>query len=95
MMRKDDVTGELPGVPMRRGRPKTGKAKDGAARQAAYRARKQAGGKVELPPVFVSEDLRLALKSYVDRQNADVAGEPMSVGDAVDRILRAYLLRKR
>lgn len=94
-MRKDDFTQELPGVPKRRGRPKTGKAMDGASRQAAYRARKKSGGKVELPPVFVSTDLREALMTYVDRQNADVAVEPISVGDAVDRILRAYLMRKR
>lgn len=94
-MRKDDLTAELPGVPRRRGRPPTGKAKDGAARQAEYRARKQAEGKAELKGVFLSADVLDALRAYVERQNADVASEPITRGDAVDRILRAYLLRKR
>lgn len=41
MARKDDGhTLELPGVPKRRGRPPTGKAKSNAQRQAAYRARR-------------------------------------------------------
>jgi len=37
MARKDNVTVELPGLPPRRGRPATGKAKSGAERQRAYR----------------------------------------------------------
>jgi hypothetical protein len=93
-MRKDDLTAELPGVPKRRGRPPTGKAKDGAARMAAYRKRKKAEG-LEAVTAFLDAEVAASLRSYVDRQNSDVAKEPITLGDAVDRILRAYLLRKR
>jgi len=41
MARRDTLTMELPGVPKRRGRPATGKAKTGAQRQAAYRQRQK------------------------------------------------------
>ncbi len=87
-MRKDDVTAELPGVPKRRGRPATGKAMTAAQRQAARRARLAAEGKESLT-VDVSVDVADALRALV-RFKAD---EGMS--DAVDRILRSYLLRKR
>jgi hypothetical protein len=41
MARKDNgLTLELPGITKRRGRPSTGKAKTGAQRQAAYRAKR-------------------------------------------------------
>ena len=87
-MRKDDVTSELPRVPKRRGRPATGKAMTAAQRQAARRARLAAEGKESLT-VDVSVDVADALRALV-RFKAD---EGMS--DAVDRILRSYLLRKR
>lgn len=94
-MRKDDVTAELPGLPKRRGRPPTGKAMSAAERQKAYRKRMAGAGRDELPSVWVQSDVLKALNAYVERQNADVAAEPVTLGDAVDRILRAYLLRKR
>lgn len=94
-MRKDNLTAELPGVPGRRGRPPTGKAMSAAERQRAYRERRAQEGKAELAPVFLSAEVLASLSAYVDRQNADVAENRVTVGDAVDRILRAYLLRKR
>lgn len=93
-MRKDDVTAELPGVPRRPGRPATGKAKTPAQLQREYRARKKAEGKKETS-VSVSAHVVDALKAYVARQNADKLDKPMTVGDAIDRIVGAYLLRKR
>jgi len=93
-MRKDDVTAELPGVPRRRGRPPTGKALSGAARQAAYRERQKQTGLEEVT-AFLSADVAEALRAYVARQNADRTGEPITLGDAVERILRDRLMRKR
>lgn len=78
----------------RRGRPASGTALTPAQRQAAYRARKAQDG-VKETSVSLSVEVIDALKAYVERQNANVADEPLSVGDAVDRIVRAYLLRKR
>lgn len=86
-MRKDDLTVELPGVPKRRGRPPTGKAKSSAQRQADRRARLAAEG-VQPLTVQISGDVIERLRSLVEFKD-----ETMSA--AVDRILRAYLLRKR
>lgn len=93
-MRKDNLTVELPGLPGRPGRPPTGKAKSGADRQAAYRAKKRAEGFAPTTVVLSAEVLD-ALNGYVARQNADRADDQVTLGDAVDRILKAYLLRKR
>lgn len=87
-MRKDDVTVELPGVPKRRGRPATGSALSAAERQARYRAKKAQAGKAVLT-VEVSQEVVDALQAYVKFRDG------VTQGDAVDRILRAYLLRKR
>jgi hypothetical protein len=86
-MRKDDVTLELPGVVKRRGRPSTGKAMTPAERKAASRARLAAEGKGVLS-VDVSLEVIEALRKHVQFKDEDQ-------GEAVDRILRAYLLRKR
>lgn len=43
-MKKDNNTAELPGIPKKRGRPATGKAKTSAERQAEFRAKKKAEG---------------------------------------------------
>lgn len=43
-MKKDNITGELPELPKKRGRPATGKAKTAAERQAEFRAKKKAEG---------------------------------------------------
>ena len=97
-MRKDDVTMELPGVSRRRGRP-PGQPQDektlrdaAAARKRASRARLAAAG---LAAVTVDLDLEVAtaLRSYVERKRAD--SEDMTLGQAVERILRDRLLRKR
>jgi hypothetical protein len=79
----------------KRGRPASGSALSPAERQAAYRARKAAAGKGEMPSMFVAADVMDALKAYVDRQNADRAADPLTLGDAVEKILRDRLLRKR
>lgn len=86
-MRKDDVTMELPGVVKRRGRPPTGKAMSAAERQAARRARLAAEGKESLT-VEVSVDVAEALRALVQFKEE-------TMNEAVDRILRGYLLRKR
>lgn len=91
-MRKDDVTGELPGVPARRGRPPTGKAKDGAARQRAYLQRKKAEG-LEAVTFTLPADVADALRAYVTRRSAD--GESLTLGGAAEKILRDRLMRKR
>jgi hypothetical protein len=79
----------------RRGRPSTGQAKSGAERQRLYRERKAGLGKEELPSIWLSSDVMAALKRYVNRQNADIGSETLTLGDAVERILRDRLLRKR
>lgn len=93
-MRKDDVTQELPGVPKRPGRPPTGKAMDAAARKRAQRQRLAAEGRGILT-VDLPEDVMVALRSYVDRQNADTAKEPVTLSMAIERVLRDRLLRPR
>ena len=86
-MRKDDVTGELPGLPKRRGRPPTGTAMTTAQRKAASRSNLAAQGKQSLT-VVLSSDVIEALRRHVQFKDEDQ-------GVAVDRILRSYLLRKR
>lgn len=93
-MRKDDRTAELPGVPKRRGRPPTGKAKSGSDRQREYRERQRATGLEEVT-AFLDAEVADALRAYVTRQNADKADDTITLGQAVERILRDRLLRKR
>lgn len=91
-MRKDDVTMELPGVAKRPGRPKTGTAKTAAERKRAQRA-KLADAGLETIAVVVPNEVADALRGYCARKTADA--EPLSMGQAVERILRDRLLRKR
>lgn len=91
-MRKDEVTMELPGVAKRRGRPATGKAATGANRMAAYRARLAAAG-LETMTLDLDQEVACALRAYVDRKKSDA--EDLTLGQAVERILRDRLLRKR
>lgn len=93
-MRKDDVTMELPGVPKPRGRRSTGKALSGAERQRAYRAKLAEEGREQVS-LDLPGDVAAALRQYVLRQNADVSTEPITLGQAAERILRDRLLRKR
>lgn len=92
MARKDDVTMELPGVAKRRGRPPTGKALSPAERMKAMRDRKRDEG-LEQVSFFLSKDEADALRAYVKRRAADV--EELTLGDAVGRIVRDRLMRKR
>lgn len=98
MARKDNVTVELPGVPRRPGRPPI-RPQDpaslkaaAAARKREQRARQQAAG-LETVSVVLSLDVADALRSYVERRSAD--GEPLTLGQAVEKIVRDRLLRKR
>jgi hypothetical protein len=100
MARKDVVTLELPGVAKKPGRPPT-RPQDkeslkaaARARQKAYRERLAAQGKESLT-CDLPADVMAALRKYVARQNADVSGEPITLGDAVERVLRDRLLRPR
>lgn len=91
-MVKDSSTLELPGVPKRRGRPPSGKALSGASRMAAYRARLAAAG-LETLTLDLDQQVACALRAYVERKKADA--EDLTLGQAVERILRDRLLRKR
>ena len=87
----------LPGNPLRakRGRPVKVDSMSGAERQRAYKEKQLAQGKSKIDGVWVSSDVKQALQRYVERHNADKAVEPITLGDAVDRLLRDRLLRKR
>ncbi|MGX4644437.1 hypothetical protein [Massilia sp. SYSU DXS3249] len=85
-MKLDNVTGELPGIkPL----PKTN-----AERSRAKRERLQAEGKKQIS-VTISLEVLAGLEAYVKRQNADVADNPITLGDAVEKALRDRFLRKR
>lgn len=94
MTRRDNLTLELPDVPRKRGRPPVADAMSHADRQAAYRQRQKAKGKVETT-IQLQADVFAALHAYVERHNADKADAPITLGDAADKILRDRLLRKR
>lgn len=72
----------------RRGRPSTGNALSASERQARRRAKLEAEGKALLPPCKVSKDVAHALNKFIEFKD-------MTLGDAVDRIVRDRLLRKR
>lgn len=98
VMRKDNLTAELPGVPARRGRPATRPQDEkslkaaAAARKRAQRARLAESG-LETVTLILPADLAEALRTYVARKTSDQ--EPVTQGQAVERILRDRLLRKR
>jgi hypothetical protein len=75
-------------IPRKRGRPVTGKALSASERQARRRAKLKAEGKAILPPVVVSQDVEQALTKFIQFKD-------MTLGDALDRIVRDRLLRKR
>ena len=72
----------------KRGRPPTGKALSAAARQARRRAKLEAEGKTLLPAAKVSLEVAKALSKYIQFKD-------MTLGDALERIIRDRLLRKR
>lgn len=97
-MRNDNSTAELPGVPKRPGRPATRPQDEkslkaaAAARKRQQRARQAAAG-LEPVAVVIPADVAEALRAYCERKTAD--GEPVTQGQAIEKILRDRLLRKR
>lgn len=75
-------------TPRKRGRPSTGTALSASARQARRRTKLEAEGKTLLPRIAVSLEVREALANYIRFKD-------MTLGDALDRIVRDRLLRKR
>lgn len=72
----------------RRGRPPTGKALSGSDRQARRLAKLEAEGKTVLHQAVVSLEVQQALMKFI-------RFKPMTLGDALDRIVRDRLMRKR
>lgn len=83
-----DDTSESTKPTKKRGRPPTGQALSDSDRQARRRAKLEAEGKALLPACVVSQDVSNALKRFVQFKD-------MTQGDAIDRIVRDRLLRKR
>jgi hypothetical protein len=75
-------------TPRKRGRPSTGKALSASERQTRRRAKLKAEGKTLLPPAVVSQEVEQALAKFIQFKD-------MTLGDALDRIVRDRLLRKR
>lgn len=75
-------------TPSKRGRRPTGKAMSASDRQARRRAKLEAEGKRLLPPVVVSQEVQEALAKYIQFKD-------MTLGDAIEKIARDRLLRKR
>lgn len=87
-MRAIDDAAKPEDIPRKRGRPVTGKALSAAERQARRRAKLRAEGKALLPPAVVSQEVEQALTKFIQFKD-------MTLGDALDRIVRDRLLRKR
>lgn len=71
----------------KRGRPANPNTPTGAQRQAKYRANLVASGKGELQ-VIISADVQAALAKHVEFKD-------ITLGEAIDKIVRDRLLRKR
>ena len=84
-----DRGGEIPKLSSKRGRPPTGKALSAADRQRRRLEKLEAEGKALLPRVVVSQDVQTALANFIRFKDG------MTLGDALDRIVRDRLLRKR
>lgn len=87
-METTDTTAEPMNGSKKRGRPSTGKALSGSARQARRLAKLEAEGKGVLPPAVVSMEVKQALAKFIRFKD-------MTLGDALERIVRDRLLRKR
>jgi hypothetical protein len=83
-----DVATSEPNPKKKRGRPSTGKALSASQRQARRREKLKAEGKALLPPAVVSQEVEQALAKFIQFKD-------MTLGDALDRICRDRLLRKR
>jgi hypothetical protein len=88
--KNDAVTGQLPGMPGKRGRPPTGKAKSSAERVRAYRARK-AAQEPDSIVVSISGEVLDALRQF--EAKCAHSGTPYSVLQLVDSALRSQLVR--
>lgn len=87
-MQTTDDTAEPQKTQAKRGRPATGNALSASERQARRRAKLKAEGKTVLPPAVVSQEVEQALAKFIQFKD-------MTLGDAIDRIVRDRLLRKR
>lgn len=85
--KRDKVTATLPGVAGQRGRPATGKAMSAADRQRAYRERLRDQGR-EVMTVDLPQECVEALRRHVQFKD-------LTLGAAVEKIVRDRLLRKR
>jgi len=83
------VEGSQPKPPAKRGRPSSGKALTAAERQKRRLAKLEAEGKALLPQVVVSQQVQEALAKFIKFKDG------MTLGDALDRIVRDRLMRKR
>ena len=81
---KDQGTGDMFGIKRGRGRPKTGSAKTGAERQAAYRAKQQDNNVTVTINLALVEGLDAQMQAIRDRGSAVVL-TPEQAGE----ILRA------
>ncbi len=73
----------------KRGRPASGNALSAADRQRRRLEKLKAEGKALLPQVVVSQEVQQALAKFIKFK------DDMTLGDALDRIVRDRLLRKR
>ena len=78
-----------PKGPSKRGRPSSGKGLTAAERQKRRLTKLKAEGKALLPQVVVSQAVQEALVKFIKFKDG------MTLGDALDRIVRDRLLRKR
>ena len=87
-MQPDTNATESPEDAKKRGRPPSGQALSASARQTRRVEKLDAEGKALLPAVVVSKEVRMALTKFIQFKE-------MTLGEAVDRIVRDRLLRKR
>lgn len=84
-----DEQQQPPKAASKRGRPSSGKGLTAAERQKRRLAKLEAQGKALLPQVVVSQQVREALDKFIQFKDG------MTLGDALDRIVRDRLMRKR
>ena len=87
-MQSTDIAAPPESTARKRGRPETGTAMSDSARQARRRAKLEEDGKTLLPRVVISQEVSKALAKYIQFKD-------MTLGDALDSIVRDRLLRKR
>jgi hypothetical protein len=84
----DQGTGDMFGIKRRRGRPKTGTAKSGAERQAAYRAKQQDNNVTVTINRALMEGLDAQLQAIRDRGSAVVL-TPEQAGEILQALRTA------